>query len=84
MLKDRNYHHCGGSAVIIWSNLTFIANCEKTNNFLQNCSLAENKLKIDRANFDLSIETTRKIILKIMTNKPEQISNISLAAGSQR
>ena len=64
MLKDRNYHHCGGSAVIIWSNLTFIANCEKTNNFLQNCSLAENKLKIDRANFDLSIETTRKIILE--------------------
>ena len=44
--------------MIIWSNLTFIANCEKTNNFLQNCSLAENKLKIDRANFDLSIETT--------------------------
>ena len=55
--------------MIIWSNLTFIANCEKTNNFLQNCSLAENKLKIDRANFDLSIETTRKIILENYDNK---------------
>ena len=38
MLKDRNYHHCGGSAVIIWSNLTFIANCKKS--LIISCKIA--------------------------------------------